>query len=209
MTDARKAPHVRVKSHWFKSESPRAAAEIAGAAAFIIWRVAQNAIKRMRAAKFDIDAGSQYFAFSSEFLVFLVHVADRIAYERMDESERVAFTTALATRVAETLEDNQTVLLGPPRDRSYKSQFIALFNDRSSDYSEFDYTNAGPDFAFMRYLGHRMLDIMAQKDHAWVVSQIIEIEAPEAASIVQKSLSDLLHNGPRPASARRSRVSGD
>lgn len=200
---------MRVKSHWFKSESPRAAAEIAGAAAFIIWRVAQDALKRMRAAKFDIDAGSQYFAFSSEFLVFLVHVADRIAYGRMDESERVAFTTALATRVAETIEDNQTDLLGPPRERSYKSQFIALFNERSSDYSEFDYTCDGPDFAFMRYLGHRMLDIMAEKDHAWVVSQIIEIEAPEAASIVQKSLSDLLHKGPRPTSARRNRLGGD
>lgn len=202
-------PHVRVKSHWFKSESPRAPAEIAGAAAFIIWRVAQNALKRMRAAKFDIDAGPQYFAFSSEFLVFLVHVADRIAYQRMGESERVVFTTALATRVAETLEDNQTDLLGPSHDRSYRSQFIALFNERSPDYAEFDYTDAGPDFAFLRYLGHCMLDIVPEKDHAWVVSQIIEIEAPEAASIVETSLSDLLHAGPRPASAGRSRVSGD
>lgn len=200
---------MRVKSRWFKSESPRPAAEIAGAAAFVIWRVALNALKRMREAKFDIDAGPQYFAFSSEFLVFLVHVADRIAYERMGESERAAFTTALATRVAETLEGNQTELLGPPRDRSYRSQFIALFNERSPDYAEFDYTDAGPDFAFMRYLGHRMLDILAEKDHAWVVSQIIEIEAPEAVSIVQKSLSDLLHTGSRPASVRRSRVSGD
>lgn len=199
---------MRVKSRWFKSESPRPAAEIAGAAAFIIWRVALDALKRMRAANFDIDAGPQYFAFSSEFLVFLVHVADRIAYEHMGESERVAFTTALATRVAETLEDNQTDLLGPPRDRSYRSQFIALFNERSPDYAEFDYTDAGPDFAFMRYLGHRMLDIMAEKDHAWVVSQIIEIEAPEAASIVQKGLSDLLHKGPRPSSRRPPRPIG-
>jgi hypothetical protein len=200
---------VRIKSHWFKDDEPKSAQQVAGAAAFIIWRVAQNALKRMRVAQFDIDPGPQFFAFSSEFLVFLIQIADRIAYQRLGASERVAFTTALAMRLGEILEDNQTDLLGPAGDRSYRSRFISLFNDCSPDYAQFHYDDSGPDFPFLRYLGNRMLDIMPEKDHSWVVSQVMEIEAPEAVAMVQKSMADLFETGPRPARTRRTRVSGD
>ena len=200
---------MRIKSHWFKDDKPRSAQQVAGAAAFIIWRVAQNALKRMRAAQFDIDPGPQYFAFSSEFLVFLVQIADRIAYQRLEASERVAFTTALATRLGEILEDNQTDLLGPAGERSYRSRFISLFNECSPDYAEFRYDDSGPDFACLRYLGNRLLEIMLEKDHSWVVSQVMEIEAPEAVIMVQKSMADLFETEPRPARTRRVRVSGD
>ncbi len=200
---------MRIKSHWFKDDKPKSAQQVAGAAAFIIWRVAQNALKRMRVAQFDIDPGPQYFAFSSEFLVFLVQIADRIAYQRLGASERVAFTTALAMRLGESLEDNQTDLLGPAGDRSYRSQFISLFNECSPDYAEFRYDDSGPDFACLRYLGNRLLEIMLEKDHSWVVSQVMEIEAPEAVTMVQKSMADLFETGPRPERTRRARVSGD
>jgi len=154
---------VRIKSHWFKDDKPRSAQQLAGAAAFIVWRVAQNALKRMRVARFDIDPGPQYFAFSSEFLVFLVQIADRIAYQRLEASERVAFTTTLATRLGEILEDNQTDLLGPPGEVGYRRRFISLFNECSPDYAEFRYDDSGPDFAFLRYLGNRLLEIMHGK----------------------------------------------
>jgi hypothetical protein len=200
---------MRIKSHWFKDDKPKSVEQVAGAVAFIVWRVAQNALKRMRVAQFDIDPGPQYFSFSSEFLVFLVMVADRIAYQRMEASERIAFTTALATRLGEILEDNQTDLLGPAADRSYRSQFISLFNERSPDYADFGYTAEGPDFGFLRYLGNRLLDIMVEKDQSWVVSQVMESEAPDAADMIRKSMADLLETGPRPSRARRVRVSGD
>ena len=200
---------MRIKSHWFKDDKPKSAQQVAGATAFIIWRVAQNALKRMRVAQFDIDPGPQYFAFSSEFLVFLVHIADRIAYQRLGAPERVAFTTALAMRLGEILEDNQTDLMGPAGGLSYGSQFISLFNECSPDYAEFRYDDSGPDFACLRYLGNRLLEIMREKDHSWVVSQVMEIEAPEAVTMVQKSMADLFETGPRPARTRRVRVSGD
>jgi hypothetical protein len=200
---------LRIKSHWFKDDKPKSAQQLAGAVAFIVWRVAQNALKRMRVAQFDIDPGPQYFAFSSEFLMFLVQIADRIAYQRMEASERVAFTTALAMRLGEILEDNQTDLLGPAPGRSYRSQFISLFNERSPEYAQYGYTDAGPDFAFVRHLGNQLLEVMLEKDHSWVVSQVMEIEAPEAVSMIQKSMADLFHTGPRPARERRARMSGD
>lgn len=200
---------MRIKSHWFKNDKPKSAQQVAGAAAFIIWRVAQNALKRMRVAQFDIEPGPQYFAFSSEILVFLVQIADRIAYQRLEAPERVAFTTALAMRVGEILEDNQTDLLGPAGDRSYRSRFISLFNERSPDYAEFRYDDSGPDFGFLRYLGNRLPEIMLEKDRSWAVSQMMEVEAPEAVTMVQKSMADLFETGPRPARSRGNRVSGD
>lgn len=200
---------MRIKSHWFKNDEPKSAQELAGAVAFIVWRVAQNALKRMRVAQFDIDPGPQYFSFSSEFLAFLVQIADRIAYQRMEASERTAFTTALVMRLGEILEDNQTDLLGPARDLSYRRQFVSLFNERSPEYAHYEYTDAGPDFAFIRHLGNRLLEIMVEKDHSWVVSQVMEIEAPEAVTLVQKGMADLFETGPRPARARGARVSGD
>ena len=62
---------MRIKSHWFRSDRPRTPEEIAGAAAFIAWRVAQNALKTMRAAHYELPPGRRYFAFVAEFLVFL------------------------------------------------------------------------------------------------------------------------------------------
>ena len=200
---------MRIKSHWFKDEKPKSAGEVAGAVAFIVWRIAQNALKRMRVAQFDIDPGPQFFAFTSEFLAFLVAVADRIAYRRMPAEERVAFTTALATRVGEILEDNETDLLGPAGGQSYRSRFIALVNERAAEYADFSCGDDGPDFGFVRCLGDRLSDHMAEKDRTWVVPQVMESEAPDAADMVAKSMADLFETGPRPERKRRLRVSGD
>ena len=81
---------MRIKSHWFKSGAPKTAAEQASAMAFIVWRVAQNMLKRMRGAHFDIDAGLPYFAFMREVLVFLIAVTDRIAQCRQEFSNAIA-----------------------------------------------------------------------------------------------------------------------
>ncbi len=102
---------MRVKSHWFREGTPKSATEIAGAAAFIVFRIAQNSLKNMRNARFELPPGARYFAFLSEFLVFLTLAADRIAHRRGDPSWRVEFTTALANRVGAFLADNEADLL--------------------------------------------------------------------------------------------------
>ena len=45
---------MRVKAHWFRDESAKAPEEVAGAVAFIAFRVAHNTLKSMRKAQFDI-----------------------------------------------------------------------------------------------------------------------------------------------------------
>jgi len=120
---------VRIKSRWFRSGTDKSAAEIASAAAFIVFRIAQNALKNMRAAGYELPPGAPYFAFLAEFLAFLTLGADRIAHARGDEAWRVEFTTAMANRVGEFLAGNEADLLGADTPEGYKRRFIALVDE--------------------------------------------------------------------------------
>ncbi len=190
---------MRVKSKWFKSEREKTPQEIAGAVAFIIWRIGQNALKNMRKADFDVAADEQYFAFSAEFLIFLVQVADRIAYSRLSEEARLTFTTTLAKRIAEILAENKSELLGGAASE-HKSNFIAQLNRRADEYAAFKYGSDGPGFSFTRHLAHCMLDIVDEKDKTWVIDQMMAIEAPEAVAMVEKAMQSLLEIAPAQSS---------
>jgi hypothetical protein len=210
-------PAMRIKSHWFKSGEPKSASEQASAMAFIVWRVAQSMLKRMRGAQFDIDAGRPYFAFMREVLVFLAAVTDRIAHARLAPEVRSEFTTALVRHLARTLQDNEHDLLGPvpAGAASYADSFIDLVNELTQHYAEFgadltapdDGAGFHPDFGFVRYLGSRLEPTLPEKDRRWVIDQVMAAEAPEAIAIVQRSMRDLYDAASRPA--RRSRLSGD
>jgi hypothetical protein len=63
---------IRLKSQWFKTDTPKTPQQAAGAMAFIVWRVAHNTLAQMRSAQFDIDIGPMYFDFMREWLVFLI-----------------------------------------------------------------------------------------------------------------------------------------
>jgi hypothetical protein len=201
---------MRIKSQWFRPQTPKTPQQTASALAFIVWRLAENMLKQMRSARFDIDVGLPYFAFMREVLVFLIQVVDRMAFERMPATTRAEFTTALVRRVAEILEDSENDLLGvpPPGLQSHRAQFIDLFNARSDDYATFGHGPDGPDFAFVRYLGSRVTELMTEKDRAWTLDQIMAIEAPEAVATLQRAMQDVLSTEPRPA-RRRQGVSGD
>lgn len=200
---------LRIKSHWFKPSAPKSAQQTASALAFIVWRVAQNMLKQMRAAQFDIDVGAPYFAFMREVLVFLIAVVDRMAFDRMSDAERTEFTTALVRRVAEILEDSESDLLGPPAagDESRRAQFIELFNVRCDEYAGFGHGPDGPDFGFVRYLGSCVAALMVRKDQTWALDQIMAIEAPEAVTLLQRAMHDVFSTEARPA--RPHGVSGD
>lgn len=210
-------PAMRIKSHWFKPGAPKSASEQASAMAFIVWRVAQSMLKRMRGAQFDIDVGQPYFAFMREVLVFLIAITDRIVHARLPPEMRAEFTSALVLHLARILEDSEHDLLGAVAagTPSYADSFIDLVNEVTQHYAEFGADPMGssadagfePDFAFLRYLGKRLEPTLPEKDRRWVIEQVMAAEAPEAVAIVQRSMRDLYDAAPRPS--RRSRMSGE
>ena len=195
---------MRVKSHWFRPGRPKSPEEVAGAIAFISWKVAQNALKRMRKAGFDIDPGPAYFAFLAEALAYCVQVAWRHAHGHFDEAGALAFMTALGNRCGETLEGNYADLLGVPAPGAVKAAFVVRVNEALAEYAEFGYGPAGPDFAFLRYFASRIAAIMDEKDRRWTHDQVMAIEAPEAAATLAKAFADLHDTGP----GRRRRATG-
>lgn len=193
--------NIRIKNHWFRDGAAKTPRQNASAMAFITWRVAQNTLKQMRSANFDIEIGPQYFAFTREVLVFLTQVLDRMANEQMDTATRVEFMTALVQRVAQVLQENEDELMGLPAagQTSHYDHFIDLYNELADHYAEFGYDAQGPDFAFMRYLGHRIEALMPQKDQRWVVDQIIASEVPDAIEMLKRGMDGVLSTEPRPA----------
>ena len=103
--------HAR-QEPWFKSETSKGATEIAGAAAFIVFRIAQNSLKNMRQARFRTAGGRNVFRVPGR-VSRLPHAHRRPDRARRgDEAWRVEFTTALANRVGAFLADNESSLLG-------------------------------------------------------------------------------------------------
>jgi len=198
---------LRIKSNWFKPGREHTPEELAGAVSFVTYRIADNALKNTRKAKFEVAIGTQYFAFLTEFLLFLIQVADRIAYRRLSEQERYAFTSTLANRIAETHAENESRLLGGELAEC-KQRFIDRLNQRAGEYAEFGYGENGPEFAFTRYLAYCMGQVMDEKDSGWVIDQMMSIEAPEAVDMMEKTFRGLLESEPR-SPRKRASAGGD
>lgn len=181
----------RTKSKWFARGRARDPAAIASAVAFTSWRLALESIKRLRSAQFTIDADARYFAFLREYLVFLVHVADRLVAPRCDLATRTAFLTALCHRLGDLLAENQADLLGG-EPVAIRRAFIDLVNDRAEGYAQFGFGASGPDFDFARYAAHLLLDVFDTADRAWLVDQIVSFEAPAAVETLKPLVENLV-----------------
>jgi hypothetical protein len=183
---------VRIRSHFHRRAGERGMPELASVVAALGWTLSQNAIRNMRKADFDIDTGRPYFDFVCEYLAFVVHVTDRIAYRMLDADRRVEFTTALARRIAGIIEDNREMLIAEPAAGECQRHFVALVNDRAGDYAEFGYDEKeGPDFAFRRNFASCLLAVVPKKDHTWLYDQVMDIEAPDAVKALQRTLEGL------------------
>jgi hypothetical protein len=199
---------VRIRSQ-FHTEGQRSAATLASVVGALSWKLAIDAIKRMRAADYDIDIGRPYFDFVCEFMVFMAVAADRIAYMKLEPERRVEFTSALARRSAEFVEENNRMLLGRAEAGECRRHFIDLFNRRSGEYAEFDYGPEGPDFGFKRLFAACLREGLPEKDRLWVVDQVMDIEVPEALKALDKTLAGLFAGGSQSARRERAAVSGD
>ncbi len=198
---------MRIKSNWFKEGRERSPQEISDALAFVVSRIADNALKNTRKANFEIKVGPQYLDFLAEFLLFLILVGDRVAYGKLSADDRLAFTSNLANRVAETYAENRSRLLDDDL-KECKQRFIDLLNQRAGEYADFGYDENGPEYGFYRYLAFCIGEIMTESDSAWIIDQMISIEAPEAVKMVEKTLRGLYETEPK-QTRRRASTSGD
>lgn len=179
---------VRVKSKWSNKDRQRSLSEIGGALAFIVWRIAQQGVLNLENEGFQTDTNAQRLDIMSEFVAYLVHLADRMTAEQLTAEERQQFITSLAKHLADTLQENRTDAQGKG---NYRQPFISLINERAADYADFSVTDGEPGFAFRRYVGENVRAVIGAKDNQWVTDQVMDIEVPETLAPLKKALREL------------------
>ena len=103
---------MRIKSRWSKKGKTHSIEEIAGAVAFIVWRIATNSLLSLENNDFQTDTHEQRLKIINEFLIFTIHMVDRMTIESFDENERIRFITELVQKTAKHMEDNKRDLIG-------------------------------------------------------------------------------------------------
>ena len=195
---------MRIRSKWHTTQRKnnlsreKTPETLGGATGIFAWRMAMKHVDAIETAGFELASAEQRFAVLTEFLIYLIQVADREAWLRLDEDKRGPYVTALALHLANTLDDNQQELLGPGE---YRATFIDRLNTEIPEYAEFGYGDNGPGYRFMRYLGEKILAQVGEaQSMRWVIDQVMEIEAPEATQALRKNLDGLMPEAGTPGS---------
>jgi hypothetical protein len=180
---------IRIKSHWNNDEQERTLPEIAGALAYIAWRIAVDKAVTLHCERFVYSDDAQRLAVIQEYLVFLIQIADRKAHETLDDAGRRTLITSLATKVIEHVQDNAQDLLGPG---DYGQGFIDRLNGRSAEYAELQFDDQGPSYAFLRHLGFEIQCLMGEgQDNRWVIDQVMDKDGWDAYKQFARAFDNL------------------
>ncbi len=178
---------MRVKSTWHKTQV-KTIDDIAGALAFNSWRITKNHLEDLINEAFVIEK-AQVFDVISEYLCFLIQCIDRLVFDKLDAKQRQALIVKLAKQSADYFHENKQERLG---SCEHWKDFIQIYNVRSQDYANYEFTNGEPNYHFLRYFAEKIQKSMTHADSKWIVQQMIEIQAPKAFKSIKKSVKDLV-----------------
>ena len=182
---------LRIKSRWHDDDAERSLEEIAGAMAFIAWRIAKDRAINLHGQDYVYDTDEQRFAVITEYLIFQLQLVDRLALTmlQLDDEDRRKLVVTLARHLAGHLHDNSADVFGPG---DYVNPFIEKLNTRSGEYSEFNYTDDGPSYPFMRHLGYEIQQIMGEsQENRWVIDQVMDRDGIEINREIKRAVSNL------------------
>lgn len=182
---------LRIKSHWHDEDAERSLDEIAGALAFIGWRVAKDRAINLHGQDYVYETDEQRFAVIVEYLIFQLQIIDRLAVTELElsDADRQRLVVTVAKHLAGHLHDNSVDIFGPG---DYVGPFIRKLNQRSDEYSEFKYTKDGPSYPFMRHLGYEIQQVMGEtQENRWVIDQVMDRDGIEIDREIRRSVSNL------------------
>lgn len=162
----------------------------AGVVGFNIWKVAQQTVRHMmEEERFNFATDKQVVGVIIELLAFLLQVVDRMVYGQVSEQDRAKLINAAAKHLAETVANNQLDIFG---EGDYITPFIDTLNARAKQYAECASDENGPGHAFRRTVADHIADIMAEADNKWVLEWVMDIEVPEALTLVKRLVSSAI-----------------
>ncbi|MEE9333530.1 MAG: hypothetical protein V3U65_05515 [Granulosicoccaceae bacterium] len=188
----------RIKDKWHNStpeDSTRAVLtekslkDQASALAFIQWKTALNTAINLHAEDFRYDDDHQRIGVISEYLAFQIQLVDRLSCDFLADIEREILISEICRKVADQVQDNLEDIAG---EGQYRPPFIALLNQRFTQYAAFDYKDGRPSYDVLRFLGYSVLMLLGEdQTNRWVIDQVIDIDAPEIVDQNVKSLNRL------------------
>jgi hypothetical protein len=181
---------IRIKSQWHDENTSRSAQELGGAIAFIAWRLALDKAITLHGKHFVYEDDRQRLAVIAEYLCYEAQISDRLIHTMIEDEGRVAIITALVMKLADHYQDNAGDLLGPG---DHANAFIALFNQRSGEYAEFNFDRDGPSYPFLRHLGFEIQQVMGSDTHdnRWVIDQVMDVDAPDVYKQLARAIRNL------------------
>ena len=182
---------LRIKSRWHDDGQERSLEEIAGALAFIIWRIAKDKAINLHGQDYVYEDDEQRMAVIIEYLIFQLQIVDRLARDRLglDDEARQALVIGLARKLAGHVQDNSLDLFGPG---DYVQPFVEKLNERGAEYREFSYNADGPSYPFMRHLGFEIQRIMGNsQENRWVIDQVMDKDGHDVDRELRRAVDNL------------------
>ncbi|MGF1642439.1 MAG: hypothetical protein ACFCUJ_02275 [Thiotrichales bacterium] len=176
---------MRLKAKWNVKDKARSIDEIGSAVAFTIWRIGQEVLLHLENDGYETRTRAQRMDVIGEMSAFLIHLGDRLAFDRLDNETRMAFINATARYLANTMDENRRDV---EADGDHRGAFIALLNARTDAYAECPFDEAsGPGFSMSRTVGDHVTEVMGEKDRKWITQQVMDVEVPEAYKTLRRA----------------------
>lgn len=182
---------LRIKSHWHDDNQERSLEEIAGALAYIIWRIAKDKAITLHGEDFIYDDDRQRMDVIIEYVIFMLNITDRLAKIRMDMGDETRRDLIYATtkKLAAHVHGNSLDLFG---EGDHIGPFVSLLNERGEEYSELNYTEEGPSFPFLRHFGYCIQQVMGKEgENRWVIDQVMDKDGPDVVKQFSRAMDNL------------------
>jgi hypothetical protein len=180
---------ARIRTKFHNRQKSQSVETIAGVMGMNIWKLSSGSANKMYNSGFNFKTNSQLIDVIAEFVIFLLQLADRIAYEQLPAEGRGRFTQALAAHLIQTMVENQVEELGPG---DYRGAFVDKLNQRLDGYSELDVVDANPGYQMLRYFAANVDAVMGGEDNKWVLETVLEVEAPAVIKPLKEGMAKLL-----------------
>ncbi len=188
----------------FKNRDSTTIEEKANILAYNIWQISLAGAKNLHVEEYHYESDEQRVNVIREYLIFMVHIADRMSFPMLEQDKRARFVSTLANDAARQLQRNTEEVLGAG---DYKAPYFDLINDRFAHYSQSPFDDGVPGYSLLRQFGENVRKIMGDdQTNKWTIDQIMDMDGPEMVEKMQASLQSVLG---QPSPEERSKSSVD
>ena len=174
----------------FKNRDSASLEEKANILAYNIWQISLAGAKNLHEEDYIYQDDVQRVKVIREYLVFLVHIADRMVYDQLSEEERGRFVNELAKYTANQIQRNTEEIAGPG---AYRENYLQTINDRFSEYARGSFKEGKPGYSLLRMFGENVRQIMGDdQTNKWTIDQIMDVDGPMLVEKMAASLDSII-----------------